>query len=383
MKKTFFYLIFSLSIIFGSTLISSCNQQNPASITNEMEYATLLQIEDLDEEVTLCRILDPWRTERVLKQYLIVPKTSAWNEKRAEECLTRYGEAEVVRTPLTSITLTSACHAWLLSQLEALDHVSVVCDTSYVMADNVRRWMRSQKPDGRAMILDGGSSMSPNVEVMLQAESDALWISPYEGGDLSQIERLPLSTILCAEYMENNPLGRAEWMKFYGLLIGRRSEAEQLFRYVADNYRQSTVTNEGSGQKLLAELPYGATWYVPGGASTAAILYDDAGLDYYWRDDNHAGSLSLSKEAVLAQAQACDLWLIKYNDPTGDWTLDDLLRQDEIYGQFKAAHEGNVWACNTARSDFFDVTPFRPDSLLHSLVAADGGFFGRMVTSNR
>ena len=110
-------------------------------------------------------------------------------------------------------------------------------------------------------------------------------------------------------------------------------------------------------------------------SSDTAQLYADAGFVYPWADDKHSGSLSLSKEAVLAKAQDCDIWYIRYMDSNKDWTLADFKRQNAFFDRFKAAQDGNVRACNTAYSDFFDVTSFRPDSLLESFIRQDGAFY--------
>lgn len=315
-------------------------------------------------------------------QYLLVPRSDkSWNETLEESFADQVGESIVLRTPLQRIALTASCHAWLLSQLNALDKVNVMCDTSYVAAKNIQAWMRS------AGILDGGTATTPNAEVLMAAHCDALWISPYENSSLGNIANLPVPIIYSAEYMENSPLGRAEWMRFYGRLVGKEIEADTLFAQVERCYlggvsysasKQQGTSSKTKKAKLMAELPYGATWYVPGGCSTSAQLYTDAGYQYAWSNDEHAGSLSLSKEAVLAKAQDCDIWLFKYNDPTKDWNLADFKRQQAIYSQFKATQEGNIWGCNTATSDFFEVTPFRPDTLLISLINQDGAFYKQL-----
>ncbi|MBP5763557.1 MAG: ABC transporter substrate-binding protein, partial [Bacteroidales bacterium] len=115
---------------------------------------------------------------------------------------------------------------------------------------------------------------------------------------------------------------------------------------------------------LLAESPYGATWYVPGGRSTMSWLYQDAGFRYPWSEDVHGGSLALSPEAVFAKAQNADVWVIKYFSPDNDWSLQDFIGQNPLFRQFEAAQQGKVFGCNTAINDYFESTPFRPDLLL-------------------
>lgn len=338
------------------------------------EYTDLLTLQDV-EDGTLVRIRDPWHQDQIVAQYLL--HEGELGKEKTTQLEERYGASCVLNTPLHQMAVTSACHAWLLSQLGGLDKVAVLCDTAYIASHEVQAWMRSLRPDGTPRVADGGTAAAPNAEVLMAQGCDAVWVSPMEGMGAGSVSHLPIPIIYCADYMETSPLGRAEWMKFYGRLVGKGKEADALFARIATRY-ESLTEESGNGKKLLAELPYGATWYVPGGCSTSALLYQDAGYDYPWANDCHPGSLALSREAVLAQAADCDLWIIKYHAPEGDWSLADLLAQNKAYQHIQATSCGEVWGCNTAVSDFYDVTPFRPDSLLQSLKTKDGAFFHRL-----
>ena len=375
-------------ILMLVVLLTSCTgrgQEHYDILPNLCQHTSLLHLSQVDETYTLAQILNPWQPTKVEVQYLLVPAADAhWNEEAAQKATEKYGAFTLLRTPLQRITLTTSCHAYLLDELRALDHVSVMCDTEYVHSPAVHRWMH----DGLAF--DGGSSMAPNTEVLLSAQTDAVWLSPYENASTSTLNTLPLTLIYCADYMETTPLARAEWMRFYGRLVGKGQEADSLFCCISARYDSLVSLSHAdtltcplpdtlqAQRSLLAELPYGPTWYVPGGKSTSAQLYHDAGYAYPWADDTHAGSLSLSPEAVLAKAADCDRWLFKYMDPEADWMLSDFLSQNPLYAQFRAAKTGNVWGCNTSYSDFFDVTPFRPDILLESLINDDERFFKRL-----
>ncbi len=361
-------------------LLSSCHsmrQEKQDLDQHTCQYASLLNLYETDEDYMLVQIFNPWQPAEVEVQYLLVPADDArWNEDKANKAKEKYGNLTLLRTPLQRITLTTSCHAYLLDELRALDHVSVMCDTGYVMSPSVHRWMH----DGLAF--DGGSSMAPNAEVLLAAQTDAVWISPYENASYGTLSHLPLTMIYCADYMETSPLARAEWMRFYGRLVDKGHEADSLFQCIETRYDSLISVSHADTLKarrtLLTELPYGPTWYVPGGASTSSLLYQDAGYDYLWANDSHAGSLSLSPEAVLAKAIDCDRWIFKYMDPDGDWTLSTFVQRNPYYGQFNATKNGDVWGCNTAYSDFFDVTPFRPDILLESLINDDERFFKKL-----
>ena len=370
MKRIPFLLILLVQLLIG------CRPNDvpsfEASADNAVEFSTLLYLRD-DDSVSICTIRDPWNHQQAVCRYLLVP--GSWSEGQVTDYVGRNDACQgytVLRVPLQRNTLTAACHAWLLAELDALDRVAVMCDTAYVKADTLHSWLRVSH------VADGGSSMAPNREVILAQHSDAIWLSPYEDEASGASTRWPMDQIYCADYLETSPLGRAEWMKFYGRLVGRRAEADSLFEVVRQSYLSLLSQPVNDSLSLLAEVPYGSTWYVPGGNSTAALLYRDAGYVYPWRDDANAGSLALSLEAVMARAQDCDRWIFKYNDPSRDWTLSDFMQQNPAFAHFRATRQGEVWACNTAKSDFFDVTPFRPDTLLRSLRRMDGAFFRRL-----
>lgn len=345
---------------------------------SEIAYADLLSIEDLGHDATICSILDPWGSGRMVMSYVLIPENDDyWNETTIAEVTRDHSESILLRTPLKRMAVTSACHAWLLLQLGAQNSIAILCDTSYIISPDVRQWMRSTDEYQQPIIADGGTAMAPNKEVLISHKCDGLWMSPYENIGIGNLQNLNIPIIYCADYMETSPLGRAEWMRFYGRLVNQGAQADSLFRSISDNYN-GLIDSKANNKKLLCELPYGASWFVPGGCSTAAILYRDAGFSYLWSGDNHAGSLSLSKEAVLAQSKDCDIWLIKYNDPNQDWTLEELGQQNAMYKHIKAFSQGEVYGCNTSHSDFFDVTPFRPDSLLQSLKTMDGHFFRQL-----
>ena len=373
--KVYFSLLLSLLLCAACTKRATVASEALGPSKAETHFADLLQMQEFEEGRVLCRILDPWRTENVVAQYLLVPRDDQhWNDAMLQTYDETYGTSTLLRTPLQHMTITSGCHAWLLNELNAMDCVAVMCDSGYVMSPAVKLWLRTHD------VKDGGSSMSPNQEVMMQSMSDAVWISPFENAGSSQLQQLPIPIIYCADYMENSPLGRAEWMKFYGRLAGKGQEADSLFRLVSFQYDSiaHSVAHTGTKASLLAELPYGATWYVPGGRSTSALLYQDAGFSYPWTEDTHSGSLSLSMEAVLAKAGECDVWYFKYMNADSDWTYEDFIQQNPLYAQFHATKEKELWGCNTAVSDFFDVTPFRPDLLLESMITKDEKFYKRL-----
>ncbi len=370
-------------------MVSCTGKKTVQEITKtSIEHASLLKIENIEKGLTICRIANPWKPEETIVQYLLT-NTKDLNTDKKAEIESAYGAYTLINTPLQHITLTASCHAYLLSQIDAIDNVAAMSDADYVAYAPVKEMIATEK------IANAGSSMAPNVETILSVNSDAVWISPFENSNAGNLETLPIPIIYCADYMETSPLGRAEWMKFYGLLVGEEQLADSLFSLVETNYAAKKITVNTSQNNstdsvsspsptLLAEIPYQATWYVPGGCSTMGILYKDAGFDYPWSDDNHSGSLNLSTEIVFNKAHNADIWIFKYLGDN-DYDLDSFLAINHFFPQFKAANIGNVFGCNTSTSDYYDVIPFRPDFLIDELAqikeGKDGQYFKKLNTN--
>ncbi len=369
------YIIKILFPLFFLLLLSACHVRQPEEPLQQTDastrYASLLQMEDLDNGMTLCRIQNPWQPERVAMQYLLIPGDTL-SDKELDEIEHHYGKIQTLHTPLRQQTITASCYAALYAELNALEYIGVLCDADYILNPQVLKLLEEGK------IVEAGGSMAPNPEIILSAGSEAIWVTPYDAGSQAMISAIlpQIPIIYCADYQETSPLGRAEWMRFYGRLVNKGHEADQLFNKIETLYNklasQSTKPtlpimgemSEGQRGSVLPELPYGATWYVPGGRSSSSYIYQDAGFLYPWAEDTHGGSLALSTEAVFAKASNADVWIIKYFDPDTCWTLPNLLGQNPLFGQFKAAQTGHVYGCNTARSDYFEVAPFHPDLIL-------------------
>ena len=117
--------------------------------------------------------------------------------------------------------------------------------------------------------MNAGDAMNPDIEKIIDFHPDAILLSPFEnGGGYGRIEKLGVPIIECADYMETSPLGRAEWMRFFGLLFGRQQQADSLFYRVRNEYirLKGLVGKLNRRPTLISELKNGSAWYVPGGA---------------------------------------------------------------------------------------------------------------------
>lgn len=348
------YIIWSVALLFASCGgLQTGKSDGGDSIS--LKYASLLEMAECDS-FTECRVLNPWKPGMVLHRYLLVPRDG--------KVPVNHPDGTVVRTPLRRAVSFTSVHAALLSDLGVLPQVCGITDTAYVIRQDLREALRA----GR--LADMGSSQMPNRELLAGKQADALLVSPFENAGYGGIETLGVPLIECADYMETSPLGRAEWMRFYGRLFGCSERADSLFAVVEKNYNalKAQAAKTASRPTLLADHLTGGTWYVAGGGSTMGRLYADAGARYLFADYKQSGSVALNFEAVFSRAHAADVWLTKYG-ANKDLTYAAMSADYAPYTQFRAWQERHIFQCNVSRLPFFEDTPFRPDLLLQDVVS--------------
>ena len=343
--------------------------------TIPMKYArnlTMVRYADRTEVM----IRNPWDTTAVLHHYILMnEELRNKNEELATAHAQETGNSSFlilnsslsgtpVRTPLRRAGIFTAVHCGLVKELGCEPAIRGICEIEYINIPSIKRAVS----EGR--VANFGSAMEPSIEGIMDAQPDALLISPFENsGGYGRVERLGIPIIECADYMEFSPLARAEWMRFYGRLFGVGERADSLFleverRYLALRDEANHVSHRPT---LIAERPYSGVWYVPGGSSAMGVLYHDAGADYLFYDRKKNGSLALSVETVFEVGQQADIWLIKYNQPT-PLTRRQITADYPPFAHFRAVETGRVYGCNQETSRFYEETPYHPDRLLANLV---------------
>lgn len=305
---------------------------------------------------TIATLRNPWDTLKTLNTYILVPSS--------EELPAHLPAGTVIRTPLSKSVVYSSVHCSLLNQLGAFSSIGGVCDLKYIKLPEI------QEAYSQGSIADCGDGMHPDTEKIIDLHPDAILLSPFENsGGYGRVEKLNIPLIECADYMETSALGRAEWMRFYGLLFGVSSQADSLFAEVDSCYQHLKMRAMLSSVSLsiVSELKSGSAWYVPGGRSTIGKLFRDACGRYAFAEDTHSGSIPLSFETVFDKAGDSDVWIVKYNSER-DMSYSDLQADYMGYTGFKAFKQRNIYGCNTAKVPFYEETPFRPDYLLADFI---------------
>lgn len=361
--------------------------------TLQMKYAQLLTIVSHDEQgYTEVKVHNPWKEGTELHRYILVPKGKEGDATMAKLAGQAHGEGkaaatlgvktDTVRTPLESNLVFTAPHCQLLTELGCQNAITGVCDKDYINIPDIKSRAQTDAKVAHP-IMDCGSSMQPDIERIIALHPEALLISPFENnGGYGKLDKLRIPIIETADYMETSPLGRAEWIKLYGLLLGS-SKADSLFSAIEKEYLQlkAEAAKLPLGLSILTERKTGNVWYVPGGKSTMGILLRDAHAKYIFADDQHSGSLSMSPEQIIAKGNQIDVWVFKYFGGNA-LTKQDLLAEYQGYQALKAFQSGNIYETNTSCEPYFELTSFHPEILLREFIILShpeaGDKFGKL-----
>lgn len=370
-----------------------------AGDTLEMKYAKLLTIvkhgdgeessdaaEGIDYQYAEAIIANPWKAGTMLHRYILIPKGKEGDKTVAMLARRRSTGArcttDTVRTPVESNLVFTAPHCQLLTELGCQNAITGVCDKDYINIPDIKSRAQADAKVAHP-IMDCGSSMQPDIERIIALHPEALLISPFENsGGYGKLDKLRIPVIETADYMETSPLGRAEWIKLYGLLLGS-SKADSLFSAIEKEYLQlkAEAAKLPLGLSILTERKTGNVWYVPGGKSTMGILLRDAHARYIFADDTHSGSLSMSPEQIIAKGNQVDVWAFKYFGGNA-LTKQDLLAEYQGYQALKAFQTGTVYETDTSCEPYFELTSFHPEILLREFIILShpeaGDKFGKL-----
>lgn len=350
----------NLTIIILACLLTSCKQSSTDHTTEEgdtikLDYAELLTLTD-HEDYILAQIHDPWNEGNILHTYILVNK-----EMDMPKALP---EGDVVRIPLSNSIVYTSVHCSLIDEIGAYSAIKGVCDLQYIDIEKLQSDAKAGK------IANIGESTAPNIEAIIDLSPDAILLSPFQNsGSYGRLGKLGIPIIECADYMETSALGRAEWVKFYGLLFDEKENSDAMFNKVEKEYNElkELASKAKTRPTVITDFKFGNSWYVPGGNSTIGKLLADAGAEYIFKERTESGSVPLDPEVVFDSAIDAEYWVVKYNQAT-DKTYSEIAQDYSNYSKMSAFKNHNIYACNTGKVPFYEETPFHPNRLLKDYV---------------
>lgn len=273
----------------------------------------------------------------------------------------------VLKTPILSLVCTSTTH---------VPHLDYLGETSALVGFPSTDLVSSQKMRARidsGLVADVGQENALNLELILSINPGVVMTYAFNGeiGSAKKLPALGVPVIVNNEYLEQHPLGRAEWIKFTGLLFGKEALADSIFRSIEAEYNRlaAQVPRVTKKPTVMSGVPYGGIWYLPGGKNYGSRLLADAGIDYFWKDTPQEGSIQLTWEEMLSKAGNADFWIGVGSFTTfGELrTVDDRLQQ---FAPWKAKKMYSYTARLGARggNEYMELGYLRPDLILNDLI---------------
>ena len=357
MIRNCFCLLLLLCLTLGCNVRQSSSEDENYSGGKDISihYAAGFNATNHDGFVKV-EVHDPWNEGKLLQRYLLIPR-----DKPVPEGLPK---GTIVRVPLHNIVVYTSVHSAVLDALGVADRIVGVCESHYIKVPSIKTRI------SEGLTKDLGQATSPNIERMIEVGTEVVLAWPFDHGGYGSVEKLGIPIIECADYMETDPLGRAEWIKFIGLFTGQSKRADSLFRETESRYlkTKALVENVKTRPTLMTGKKYGSPWYVPSGESFMARIYKDAGADYIFSYLPGTGSTPMSFETVFDKAVHADIWLINYN-MEDNMTYGALKSDYSPYSGFDAFRDRNIYGNNTNYSMFYEEVPMHPDYLLAELIA--------------
>jgi len=360
MKSVVLRVILFLAIIpFIGCKKSSENSKNTLSIfENSIHYAKGLGIYKY-EGFSIVKITNPWPDAEESFTYILQEKNGI-----IPDSLKQF---TVIQIPIKSIVVTSTTHIPALELLGVENTLVGFPNTDYISSVKTRKLIDAGK------VREVGVNENLNTEVLIDMKPDVIVSFGLNNSNptLDNLQKSGLKVMLNGDWTEQSPLGKAEWIKFFGALYGVDSKANTIFLEIEKEYNSTLALAKKATSKptVLSGAMYQEQWYVPQGESWASLFLKDAQSNYLWADTKGTGSMSVPFETILEKAQNADFWIAP-----GDFSsLKQMSDSNPHYSQFDSFKNKKVYsyAINKGAKGgiiYFEWASTRPDWVLKDLI---------------
>ena len=349
-----------LLIVFSLSM--QCKQETKAAINipvaNEVKYAKGFSIENYDG-YTVVTVKNPWPEAAKTYKYILKEKSGS-----VPDSLKKY---QTVNVPVKTIVVTSTTHIPSLEMLDEENSLVGFPHLDYISSEKVRALIDAGK------VKELGTNQSLNTEVLIDLQPDVIIGYGIDNSNptLDNLQKSGLKVMLNGDWNEETPLGKAEWIKFFGALYGKQKEANELFSKIETEYLKTIEIAKRADAKptiLIGDM-FEDKWYLPKGTSWGCLLLKEAHSTYLWQETKGTGSLALSFEMVFEKANTADFWIT-----SGQFSsLAEMTAANPHYNQFKAFQNKKVYSFSNKKGKtggvlYYELAPNRPDMVLKDIV---------------
>lgn len=273
-----------------------------------------------------------------------------------------------VLVPINKIVVTSTTHIPMVELLNEETAIIGFPFGKYVSSEKTRHLINTGK------ITEIGNESSLNTEILLDLQPELVVGYGVSSADkiLTSIKKAGINVIYNGDWLEETPLGRAEWIKFFGVMFDKEKQADSIFNVIEANYiavKKKALKSIINGSILSGAIMSKDIWNLPAGQSFEAQFLKDANLNYLWKDTKGKGSLSLSFESVFDKGANADFWIA----PGYFSSKEQLLKSNSLYAKFKAFQNDQIYTSSTKKGKtggiiYYELATTRPDLVLKDIV---------------
>ena len=294
-------------VILCLITIISCDEKKGVKYQDRSGSVELISIAqriaiEKFSDYTKITIINPWQgADNVNMEYYLV--------RRGSDLPRNIDSLRVIRVPVRKIVCMSTTHVAMISALGKENTIAGMSGTSFIFSGELKAMAE------KGLVSDVGYEANLNKELILKILPDITMIygvGSESSGYVGKIEELGIRVIYNADYLETDPLGKAEWIKLFGVLYCLESKADSIFTTEAEAYnslKSYVAGNIKSRPEVLLGLPFKDTWFVSPGNSFVSRMIADAGGEYLWKDTESTVSMPYGLENVYLKAVKADYWL--------------------------------------------------------------------------
>lgn len=353
----------SLLLLLALTLAGCNNKSSKLTDFNRSvytpEYASGFDIQGAEgRQSVLLTVTNPWQGADGIAVQLFIARDG--------ETAPEGFDGQVLEGDADRIVAMSSTHIAMLDAIGEVDRVVGVSGIDYISNPDIQA--------RRDRIGDVGYEGNINYELLLSLDPDLVLLYGVNGasGMELKLRELGIPFMYVGDYLEESPLGKAEWMVALSEVVGCRSEGEKVFAEIPVRYnvlRKKVADNVLDAPSVMLNTPYGDSWFMPSTESYVARMVKDAGGDYIYKKNTGNASVPIDLEEAYLLASQADMWLHVGMANT----LDELRAACPKFIDTRCFRGGQVYN-NNARTnaaggnDYFESGVVHPELVLRDLI---------------
>ncbi len=354
----YYFALLNLLFLIGCKTNNENANNKILGVANSVKYAKGLELYHY-QGFTVMKVTKPWPEATIGFTYILKEKDGI-----VPDSLKQF---PVISIPIQSIVVTSTTHIPALEMLDVQNTLIGFPSTNFISSTKTRKRIDAGE------VREVGVNESLNTEILIDMKPDAIVTFGINNNNstIDNLKKSGLNVLINGDWTEQSPLGKAEWIKFFGALYDLNTKANTLFNSIESNYNSALALAKKTTVKptVLSGAIYQDQWYVPQGESWASLFLKDAKANYLWKDSKGFGSLNLPFEKVFEKGQNAEFWIAP-----GDFSsLKQMSDSNTHYAEFASFKNKKVYSYAVNKGPkggivYFELASTRPDLVLKDLI---------------